>query len=305
MKLLWNPAKRALKSLPYSTLMKSYHQIYQRRLQLDFIYYKNKYRIPTLDFATLLPIKKSDTVFLLGSGSSINGISDAQWRAIAHHDSFGFNFWLAHPHVPSLYSFECAGGETFAKLVELAQQRQDYAAIPKIVTNVIPVPYDYVRKLPETWQKSTYTAHVSSTISRNEHELHQAIRYLMEEGVFSPRTGPGYLFKCRASITMLITLAYKMGYKNIVLCGIDLNNAAYFYEDAQRYPNMVGFRSSSKGVVHDTQRKVEWTSSAGDIIVALRDLVLAPNGVTLYVQSDTSTLHPRIPVAPESLYEMG
>ena len=36
--------------------------------------------------------KTSDTLFVVGSGPSVNDLSEVQWRHIGEHDSFGLNF---------------------------------------------------------------------------------------------------------------------------------------------------------------------------------------------------------------------
>ena len=51
---------------------------------------------------------------------------------------------------------------------------------------------------------------------------------------------------------MLITLGIRLGYQRLILCGVDLNRADYFFEDIDRYPNAVGFRNSNTGPIHDT-----------------------------------------------------
>jgi hypothetical protein len=39
--------------------------------------------------------RRSDTVFVFGSGASLNEIPEEEWDAIAEHDTFGFN-WFVH-----------------------------------------------------------------------------------------------------------------------------------------------------------------------------------------------------------------
>ena len=48
----------------------------------------------------------SDTVFILATGSSINGYPDSHWKTIEAHDSIGLNFFLLHDHVPTYYVME-------------------------------------------------------------------------------------------------------------------------------------------------------------------------------------------------------
>ena len=47
--------------------------------------------------------KTSDTIFLLGSGPSLNWVSDQQWKHISERNSFGLNFSFLKPHIPTFY----------------------------------------------------------------------------------------------------------------------------------------------------------------------------------------------------------
>lgn len=294
--------KSGLQRLPHPALVRLYHRGYESALRARFEYFRAAARVPLLDFAYMTRFKTSDTVFILGSGSSINAISDARWRTIARHDSFGLNFWLAHPHRPSLYAFEF-GTSVWPTFTRLAHQRPDYDGIPKLCTNVHPMAFDFLDTLPPSWRPDVRTSWVVSTLARDTAELEGSVGYLDEQGVFSPATGLGYLFKHRATLVMLLTLAIKLRYRRIVLCGIDLNNAAYFYEDAARYPDMVGFRSSQTGAVHATQQRHTWAMPAADVVHALHKLIMAPAGIELLVENPSSGLHPRVPAAPASLFE--
>ena len=69
-------------------------------------YTNNKYGLIPLGYDLVKKYKKSDTLFILGSGSTINKISDKQWGKIDDHDSIGFNFWLVHDFVPDFFKFE-------------------------------------------------------------------------------------------------------------------------------------------------------------------------------------------------------
>jgi hypothetical protein len=57
--------------------------------------------------------KTSDTLYILGSGPSINHLSSKCFSLIKEADSIGFNFWFAHEFVPSFYCFQHTrfGGE--------------------------------------------------------------------------------------------------------------------------------------------------------------------------------------------------
>src|SRR4051794_32647194 len=92
--------------LPFPVLLRTFiawHRLtYCRRSQQV----ADRTHIHPLAELDLAAYKHSDTVFLLGSGPSINKISDARWHVIQQHDTWGFNFWCYHRVVPNLYFLE-------------------------------------------------------------------------------------------------------------------------------------------------------------------------------------------------------
>jgi hypothetical protein len=60
---------------------------------LRFLAARRAYRFVGPD--ELAARRRSDTVFVFGSGASLNDIPLDEWRAIAAHDTFGFN-WFVH-----------------------------------------------------------------------------------------------------------------------------------------------------------------------------------------------------------------
>jgi hypothetical protein len=60
---------------------------------LKFLAARRRYRL--IDGQELRARRRSDTVYVFGSGASLNDISAAEWDAISRHDTFGFN-WFVH-----------------------------------------------------------------------------------------------------------------------------------------------------------------------------------------------------------------
>src|SRR5690606_5685681 len=79
--------------------------------------------------------KRSDTIFLLGSGPSINRITAQQWANIKQHDSIGFNFWLAHKFIPTFYMLQLPPSVAyFNSLFALLRDKQMmYADVPFLI----------------------------------------------------------------------------------------------------------------------------------------------------------------------------
>ncbi len=65
-----------------------------------------KKQLQTIDQLDISRYKQSDTVFILGSGASINALSSADWEKVKKADSIGFNYFLVHDHVPTYYFYE-------------------------------------------------------------------------------------------------------------------------------------------------------------------------------------------------------
>lgn len=302
---------RELKGLvgkvPHPVLLGAYWATYGAALDLRGTATRHAARLPPLSRLDLHAFKRSETLFILGSGSSINAIDDERWRSIRENDSIGFNFWLRHPHVPTMYMCECIDVRSAPRAamhwVRLAHERaRDYSGVPIIVTDLQPSRLDMIRMVPEEWRPALHALVTVPLFARSAGELRTALAILESAGAFSRARHVHRVLKYRASVVALVTLGVRLGYRRIVLCGIDLKDPAYFYEDASRYPDMATFRSSPATSVHTTLIPRPMLLPVDVIISEMRDQVLTPRGVEIFVQSPTSALYPRIPVAPESVY---
>ena len=261
---------------------------------------------------------RSDTVFILGSGESINQISEDRWRAIGGHDSIGFNFWFLHPFVPTLYTTYAFdpdryppehrdwGHDVMKKMLAEATRRSEaYESVPKIIMHVGPGTRRMLDGLPAGFLRHSFTTHTHQGLARNEEELDRLLLYWRQRGAFSAQRRVRGLFKYRASVTQLISLAIAMGYRRIVLCGIDVSHSRYFYGDVERYPSMAGFSSSPPLAAHITATRTESSLDIVTVVRALREVVLLPQGIELYVENASSGLHPYVPEAPAHVYDRG
>lgn len=251
-------------------------------------------------------VRRSDTVFLLGSGSSINAITEQRWRGISKRDSIGLNFWIRHPFVPTMYFFEAAAPPVFDRLNKLIWQREaDYRRVIKFVTSVSTISPHLERQfstLPASWQREIWPLEGKDMFARDERELKQEILRLEDKGLFSERGPVTRLFKYMGTITSMISLSARIGYPNIVLCGVDLANSDYFHQDEKLYPDMTGFATSARTPRHELMADERPQCGADQVIVALRDLILAPRGISLFVENATSALHPAVELAPDRLF---
>lgn len=300
--------KSIAKTLPHPLLMRLHYERSVREKSALAYALAAQEGLPSAASLDLHPYKTSDTVFLLGSGSSINQISDRQWEIIEQHDTIGFNFWPVHSFVPRIFVFESVAEARqkviFKELLSLLNSRADaYANVPKIVTESKKLQLRQVAtELAPQFKKNLYVGYTISIVARTERELETGLKFLARKKYFAADYRAGRLFKYGGSVIGIINLALKMDYRRIVLCGIDLGDAHYFYQDPARYPHTAEWEFIPRSDVHLTARKLPWMLPAQQVIHTFKRLILDPKGIELFVLNSNSTLFPRVPALSDEFF---
>jgi hypothetical protein len=244
--------------------------------------------------------RSSDIVFILGSGGSIAQIGDNGWSQIRRHDSIGFNFWMIHPHRPNLYFIEGTRYlETYHTLIKWLHKREsDYRGIPFVIEYKL---WSYwgcrLEDLPEGMRFNTYLNAPLMRPTYDENRMRQYLRSWCALGANRANQLVNMIHH-RASISALIAAAYCLGYKEIVLVGVDLKNTRYFWEELHDLegpfpPNI------ETGDMHATViQKAERPTYGLPIDLYLRlfdDEILKPSGRRLYNASPISSLNSVLP----------
>lgn len=271
--------------------------------------------LPLLETLDLAQLKKSDTVFVLGSGWSINNISDERWGVIADHDSFALNYWPVHPFVPkmhlfeNIYSAESSDVKQFEAMFNafqglMSRRADDYRNVTKIVSELQPLSRrQLVFDIPQDYRRKLYLGYSVAVVARNEPELVAGIRYLRRQGIFASSAHIPWHFNYGGSVTKAMSLAVRMGYRRIVLCGVDLGKEDCFYHEPARYPDACNWQFVPRSESHGTTLRLKWRLSAQEAICLFKSEVLDPAGIQLFVESRSSTLFPRVPEAPPNLFQ--
>jgi len=137
-----NLVKKLIQKLPYPLFLRIFYVWFFIRKALRAEYVRCKVGLPLLSLVDLRKYKRSDVLFILGTGPSINQISAQRWQAISRHDTLGLNFWLYHPFVPTFYVVESSpyGGprDTVTRRIKEAANRRaiDYDDTIKIITDL-------------------------------------------------------------------------------------------------------------------------------------------------------------------------
>jgi hypothetical protein len=244
--------------------------------------------------------KKSDRVYILGSGPSINKIID--WTEIKRHDSIGFNFFLLHEFVPKKYFFELppstppdSKNKIFSLLRKRATEFRDAAVL---------APYSLDDQEKQDVLSLFSGAHfyiplnfVVPTVYVYEKILRYFYRQAKDRNFF---IGCG-----NSSIDKIINYCISVGYKEIVLCGIDLNTSEYFYDfPATVAPNLKEYIPKNHHIVQ--KKSVHFTDASShprfglttsDSVVALKNICNSLN-ISLFVENAESRLASILPALP-------
>ena len=261
----------------------------------------------------LREFKSSDTVFILGSGSTINEISESKWEHIEDHDSFGLNFWLIHDHVPTVYVFELPVNTEQPGFQEsyynLLQYKGDTYSETPIIVKDVPRTIGHLdtARYPKTLISNTYLAEeIRIPWRRTDYRVfNRSIDWFNENGYFESdgRMNPG--LKKRASVSFLIHMAVKMGYEKIVLCGVDMNDSKYFYNENREelqdegvpLPPVLDVNETNS---HRTNDPSVYRPIFENVLYALNENLLKPRGISLYTESTTSATYPELPLYEEA-----
>ncbi len=251
--------------------------------------------------------KKSDKLFVIGSGESLNNLTPEEWGEISRNDSFGFNFSLYHKHIPTFYTIEGMkprnlnenGRSPVAeKFYTITKKRMHaYKNVIKILTDMDIGKVKYVKNyLHNFLDEKGFLIKTENCVSRNQADLDLVISCFKKDGLYDESGNIKSISKIRASVSMIINVGIKLGYKEIILCGIDLNSKGYFYQNKDIYPEIEFFASSPPTNVHTTLQKKDLLPPIDLVIKTMNDNVCKPKGIVLSIANPNSALNYFLPV---------
>ena len=167
--------------------------------------------------------KTSDTIFILGSGYSINKVKEEEWDIIRKHNSIAFNWFCKHPFEPTYFlireqanlPFRRARGESIKDLIKSVNKYKNAALIICDVSSHSKNSYRYRKdkriKLPYLIVKDDNSK-----------------RFKKVKNMRCDPTKKG-LIHGTCTIYNVLHLALFLDYKKIVFVGVDLYDSRYFW----------------------------------------------------------------------------
>ncbi|TQV83650.1 hypothetical protein [Denitrobaculum tricleocarpae] len=255
--------------------------------------------------------RNSDRVFILGSGPSINDLSEGDFEHISKSDSWGFNSWFVHEFVPSVY------------FTQIEQDKRRGADILEIMDNIFyKVSGRYknakiVIKGGDLYHGRDF-AHTESfrKFEKVDGAMISVLPTLLvpdgvhddPDGLFSGLRRAGLLShgsgvclpvpQVRSTVGLLIALAVQMGYKEVVLCGIDGKSDEHFFDDEKYlsvFPELSAFRKYYVNETHPHNVPGKKGVSPLDYTVLMADFCKKSFGVEVTNASAHSLLAGKLP----------
>jgi len=248
-------------------------------------------------------VRTSDTLFVLATGASINSYDHSRWATIAQHNSIGMTWFMLHDFVPDLFVMENMEN-IHRRLLEMrAEAYQDVPIILKTQVSNLSISrvkdrMSNIAQNSESIRSRFYYSLDVAAAGRTHQDMYWSYRVLKKMGLFKPRPRFQLLTKRRGSVTYIINMAVRMGYRRIVLCGVDLNHDNYFYDPKREELEAMGLPVPpplAGGSVHPTNDPVKHPVTVKDVILAMNEITLQPQGIELLVGHNSSELYPDLP----------
>ncbi len=286
--------------------VKTLRQLVSSRLKLGRV--TRRFGLKPVNGNPLKAIKTSDTLFILGSGGSINTLTEDDWQRIRAADSIGFNFWPLHDHIPTLYVREVYGvpagdEDIYQCYFELMLNRTEaYLSTPILIKDGERVSYseltEFISNFPMDLHRNIALAWDWEIPGNDQLTFTNKIKTWEKYRLITSERMP--LVRKTASIAYLVLLGLRAGYRDIVLCGVDLNNNAYFYQLSEKELQSKGrpvprVPQSINEPVHKTDNPNSSNLPISQVLDIINRELLQPRHIRLWVAQQSSKLYPMLP----------
>src|SRR5262245_15855321 len=181
----------------------------------------------------LLASRTSDTVFIFGSGGSLNDIGSEEWRAIADANTISFREFPRQSFVRADYHLTAEVDD----LDEYAARLRDNPLYSRTVFVV-----------QRGWPAFSGNNLIGRHLLRDDARVFRYRRLARGRDVPPSRSFAEGLVHGHGSVIGVVNFAYLMGWRTIVLAGVDMYDKRYFWlrPDETRPYEKPGLTSASR-----------------------------------------------------------
>lgn len=248
---------------------------------------------PVTRVRDLADSKRSDTLLILGAGSSINELSKEQWKSLEAFDVAGISYSVLLPIHKTFYFYETPREESLIKnhrqrLLPLILARHREGNVGHILwKNPLDAP-ESLRTLLVAFARMI----TINLMTQEPRSLIALIRLARSLGLIRR-----VMFQARGSVFTLALFGVALGYRRLVFCGVDLNGSPYFFENIPEFqerglPNPVSLSGERPAPGHHPTSDPAFGMPMELALAALR----RATGVECLVTSMSSRLAGQFPV---------
>lgn len=254
--------------------------------------------IKQIDLKSFLPKKSSDTVFIFGSGYSLNSLSQSSWEVIKKHDSIGLNSFFFSNFHPTFYFYEISKNPEIQKIsFDFLIEKNSKSPLTLLVNK------NHFKD--SIYSEEDFKIHFNNFFLFSPFKINTLNKILLKAII---RKSKNKLLHHASSISFIIDFCRFLGYRNIVLLGVDLNDSRYFYEHPdylEKSKTFIEIQNRHKlskrisGVSHEVSQ-IKFTSNFGCLPIQdyleIYNEQLRKNQINLYIGNPNSTLSKFLPV---------
>lgn len=173
--------------------------------------------------------KKSDTLLILGAGSTINELKKSQIKNFKNYDIAGMSYSIYLSFDQTYFFFESPSINEIESIGEFREKiipQIDYKFSNKKIKNIIwknPENNFFNKNLKFKEYKNILVCHILSDNEKVVKRVVKIIEFFNLNRIF--------LLQKRGSIFSLVMFAKLLGYNRVIFSGIDLNENEYFIND--------------------------------------------------------------------------
>jgi len=250
---------------------------------------------------------ETDTLFILGSGPSIEDITASQWQHIAQHTSIGLNSWVIHDFIPDFYGCEEVESLEYIEVqttISAMLRREDVTAKRPGVLLLRPqsrTEGNRIIDIPSPLRGRSRIYGRTTAVTRKTTNLVSDLEKLLGSYQRGKIPSP-ILIDAGMSIARMVSLGVVSGFTKIVLLGVDLNSNTYFFDQNPGYFERRGIDTFNpwkhRGQAHDTQDRTTRHFIATEFLPALASAAKNTHGVDVFLSSTHSALANDLPQYP-------
>ena len=202
-----------------------------------------------LSIADLKKFKSSDKIFIFGSGYSLNNISKGEYKYINNYDSLSFNQFYKQDFIDLTYYLarEVGRSKNVLQMNETLSEFQE---------NIHRDRYKNTTFLLQDDLTATMSLEIESRFLLPKGSRISKFKTFSRKLVQPPESMESGFVHYGGTLSDALCFGYQMDYKEIILCGVDMNDRRYFFLEKNQPRDLDLQRNSSVTEPHKTKLPV-------------------------------------------------